>query len=214
MKKFIFIAVLLAICTGVGAQENLYEIKSGKVTMQMDMMGRKITQEIYFDDYGQKQATVMDMRGKTMRSITVDGENIMIDDKEMTAVKMPAFDMGGEKINFNDKSEKNIRRNKIKVIGTEEIAGKECTKYTAAIFLMGQVVKQTAWIYKGVTMKTSVKTDFGEMGMTAVSIEEDIEIPASMFTIPEGVTVQEMDRSRMPQFPNEQDRERLFLNTN
>lgn len=203
MKKFIFIAVLLAICTGVGAQENLYEIKSGKVTMQMDMMGRKITQEIYFDDYGQKQATVMDMRGKTMRSITVDGENIMIDDKEMTAVKMPAFDMGGEKINFNDKSEKNIRRNKIKVIGTEEIAGKECTKYTAAIFMMGQVVKQTAWIYKGVTMKTSVKTDFGEMGMTAVSIEEDIEIPASMFTIPEGVTVQEMDRSRMPQFPNE-----------
>lgn len=167
----------------------------------MDMMGRKITQEIYFDDYGQKQATVMDMRGKTMRSITVDGENIMIDDKEMTAVKMPAFDMGGEKINFNDKSEKNIRRNKIKVIGTEEIAGKECTKYTAAIFMMGQVVKQTAWIYKGVTMKTSVKTDFGEMGMTAVSIEEDIEIPASMFTIPEGVTVQEMDRSRMPQFP-------------
>lgn len=68
---------------------------------------------------------------------------------------------------------------------------------------MGQVVKQTAWIYKGMTMKTSVKTDFGEMGMTAVSIEEDIEIPASMFTIPEGVTVQEMDRSRMPQFPNE-----------
>jgi hypothetical protein len=94
------------------------------------------------------------------------------------------------------------------------VAGKECTKYTAAIFLMGQVVKQTSWIYKGVTMKTSVKTDFGEMGVTAVSIEEDIEIPASMFTIPEGVTVQEMDRSRMPQFPNEQDRERLFLNTN
>ena len=199
MKKFIFIAVLLAICTGVGAQENLYEIKSGKVTMQMDMMGRKITQEIYFDDYGQKQATVMDMRGKTVRGITVDGQNIMIDDKEMTAVKMPSFDMGGEKINFNDKSEKNIRKNKIKVIGTEVVAGKECTKYTAAIFLMGQVVKQTAWIYKG---------------MTAVSIEEDIEIPASMFTIPEGVTVQEMDRSRMPQFPNEQDRERLFLNTN
>lgn len=45
---------------------------------------------------------------------------------------------------------------------------------------MGQVVKQTAWIYKGVT---------------AVSIEEDIEIPASMFTIPEDVTVQEMDRT-------------------
>ena len=64
---------------------------------------------------------------------------------------------------------------------------------------MGQVVKKTAWIYKDVT---------------AVSIGEDIEIPASMFTIPEGVTVQEMDRSRMPQFPNEQDRERLFLNTN
>lgn len=199
MKRFIFIAVLLAICTGVGAQENLYEIKSGKVTMEMDMMGRKVTQEIYFDDYGQKQATVMNMRGKTVRGITVDGSNIMIDDKEMTATKMPGFDMAGEKINFNDKSEKNIRKNKIKEIGTEVIAGKECTKYTAAIFMMGQVVKQTVWVYKGVVLKTSVKTDFGEMGQTAVSIEEDIEIPESMFTIPEGVTIQEMDMSRMPQ---------------
>ena len=197
MKRFIFIAVLLAICTGVGAQENLYEIKSGKVTMEMDMMGRKVTQEIYFDDYGQKQATVMNMRGKTVRGITVDGSNIMIDDKEMTATKMPGFDMAGEKINFNDKSEKNIRKNKIKEIGTEVVAGKECTKYTVAVFVMGQVLKQTVWVYKGITLKSSISTDFGEMVQEATNLVEDVEIPAETFEMPEGIKIQQMSRPPM-----------------
>ena len=72
-----------------------------------------------------------------------------------------------------------------------------CTKYSAAIFMMGQVVKQTVWIYKGITVKTSVKTDFGEMGQTAVKIVEDVEIPASTFEVPEGLKIQEMRRPPM-----------------
>lgn len=38
---------------------------------------------------------------------------------------------------------------------------RECTKYSVALFMMGQVVKQTVWVYKGITLKSSISTDFG-----------------------------------------------------
>ena len=38
---------------------------------------------------------------------------------------------------------------------------RECTKYSVALFMMGQVVKQTVWVYKGITLTSSISTDFG-----------------------------------------------------
>ena len=58
--------------------------------------------------------------------------------------------------------------------------------------MMGQPQKQTVWVYKGITLKSSSSSDFGEMVQTATKIQEDVEIPASMFTLPEGVEIQEM----------------------
>lgn len=204
--------MIAALCLmGIGAQAQgkkgqaaepvqIYEVKSGIVTMEMDMMGRKVVQEIYFDDYGAKQAMIMDFQGKKVRAIEMKGENIMIDDQAKTATKMPAMGMGmgsTEKINFLDKSEKNIKRNKIKELGTETVAGKECTKYSVAVFVMGQVLKQHVWVYKGITLKTSISTDFGEMGMTATSLVEDVEIPAETFEIPEGIEIKTMSGGPM-----------------
>ena len=195
MKKFLIIAALCAFSIGANAQEKLYEVKSGIVTMEMDMMGRTVIQEVYFDDYGAKQATLVEFQGKKLRGVEVKGEMLMIDDAENTAIKLPAMMMGGgsnEKINFLDKSDKNIRRNKIKEIGTETLLDKECTKYTVAVYMMGQVMKQTVWVYKGITLKTSINTDFGEMVQQATNLVEDVEIPATMFEVQEGLEIQTM----------------------
>ena len=135
MKRFAIIAILAAFCVGAHAQEKIYDVKSGKVTMEMDMMGQTIVQEMYFDDYGAKQATVMDMQGQKMRQITQDGSNIMINDADKTAMKMPAMGMmGGEqRINFSNLDEKHVgkflKKNKIEELGEEVIAGKTCKKY-------------------------------------------------------------------------------------
>ena len=195
MKKFLIIAALCAFSIGANAQEKLYEVKSGIVTMEMDMMGRTVIQEVYFDDYGAKQATLVEFQGKKLRGVEVKGEMLMIDDAENTAIKLPAMMMGGgsnEKINFLDKSDKNIRRNKIKELGTETLLDKECTKYTVAVYMMGQVMKQTVWVYKGITLKTSINTDFGEMVQQATNLVEDVEIPATMFEVQEGLEIQTM----------------------
>jgi hypothetical protein len=43
-----------------------------------------------------------------------------------------------------------------------------------------------------------MKTDFGEMGMAATKIQEDVQIDPAMFVVPEGVTIQEMRRPAGP----------------
>ena len=200
MKKLMIIAGLLALCLGAAAQEKIYSVKSGKVTMEMDMMGQKIVQQIYFDEYGAKQATVMEMMGQKMRSIEVDGKNVMIDDAAKTAISMPGMgpQMGGNnKINFLNLDEKTIKKNKIKEEGQEEVAGKMCTKYSYRMLMMGQGVTVHAWVYKGITLKTAIKTDFGEMVTKATKVEEDIQVDPALFVLPEGVEVQEMDMSMM-----------------
>lgn len=193
MKKII-IAAMLLIGIGAQAQEEIrmYDVKSGIITMEMDMMGRKVVQDIYFDDYGAKQAMMIDFQGNKMRAVEVDGEQVMIDDAKKTGMKMPAMGMTNEKINFLDQSPKNIRRNKIKEIGKETFLDRECTVYTVAVFMMGQVVKQTAWVYKGITLKSSITTDWGETVQVATNLVEDVEIPAETFQIPEDIEIQSM----------------------
>ena len=198
MKKLLIIAALFVCGLGAQAQEKLYEVKSGKITMEMDMMGQTMVQEVYFDDYGAKQATVMNMQGQKTRQITQDGSNIMIDDAAKTATKMPAMGMmggGRSEINWSNLDEKTIKKNKIQEAGEETIAGKTCKVYKYKVMMMGQAVSATACVYKGIVLKSSTSTDFGEMGQKATKIEENITIDPSMFTIPEGVKVQEMDMS-------------------
>ena len=192
MKRLVILAVLAAaFCVGAQAQEKLYTVKSGIVTMEMDMMGQKIVQEVYFDDYGAKQATLSDFGGMKSRSIVVDGETVMVNDDEKTAMKMPMMGQR-ETVNFSNLDEKAIKKYKVKELGTETVAGKECKKYEVTLFMMGQPQKQTVWVYKGITLKSSSKSDFGDMNQTATKIQENVEIPASMFTLPAGVKVEEM----------------------
>lgn len=198
MKKLLIIAALLSFCIGAGAQEKIYEVKSGKVTMEMEMMGQAMVQDIYFDDYGAKQVTVSNFQGQKMRILVIDGSNVMVNDADKSAVRMPAMGMGSEnRINWLNLDEKTIKKNKIKEAGEEVVAGKTCKKYEYKVMMMGQPISATAWVYKGITLKTSTKTDFGDMGQTATKIEEDIKVDPALFTIPEGVKIQDMDMSMM-----------------
>lgn len=203
MKKLFFVAALMAVVMGVNAQEAkkdaIYGVKSGIITMEMDMMGQAIVQQIYFDDFGAKQATVSEFGGNKMRTIVLDGQNVMINEAEKTATRMPAMGFGGGRatINYNNLTEQVMKDNKIKELGQETIAGKACKKYSVTMDMMGQSMEQNVWVYKGVVLKTASESEFGAMGQTATKFEENVTVPASMFTVPEGITVQDMDMNMM-----------------
>lgn len=198
MKKILFFAALLSLCIAAGAQEKRYEVKSGKVTMEMDMMGQAMVQEIYFDDYGAKQVTVSNFGGQKMRMLVKDGSNVMVNDAEKTAMRMPAMGPeAAERINFLNLDENTVKKNRVKELGEETVAGKTCKKYSYKVLMMGQAQTVTAWVYKGITLKTSTNTDFGEMVQQATKIEEDVKVDPAMFVIPEGIKIQDMDMGMM-----------------
>ncbi len=164
-----------------------------------------MSQKIYFDDYGRKTATVSGTAERSTRTIVVGEETLMINDAENTATKMPVFGgrggamMGGmgmgmsssKPIDWMNLDAKTIKKNKIKELGEEEIAGVMCKKYSYRVNMMGTFVEQLVWIYQGITMKSESETDFGTMGQTVATLEENVEIPASMFEVPEGCEISE-----------------------
>lgn len=219
MKKMFLAAALLAVVSLANAQapaDAPYGVKSGVITMSMDMMGNEMITETYFDNYGLKTAQVSEgggfgmmgggQQGKTRTIRDKDGAQIQINDEAKTATKMPSFGgMGGgfgggrAQINWNKLTDQVKKENNIKEVGKETIAGKECTKYTMTVDMMGNQSEQTVWIYKGIQLKNEMTTDFGTFGSTCKKFEEK-DVPASMFEVPAGVKVEEMDMSQFGGF--------------
>jgi len=208
MKKLFFAAALVCAVSVAKAQapaDAIYGVKSGIITMSMDMMGQEMVTETYFDDYGKKTAQVSDFGGQKSRTIVVDGEQVRIDDAAKTATKMPSFGgmgggMGRPQINWNKLTDQVKKENNIKELGKETVAGKECTKYSMTMDMMGNQMTQNIWIYKGITLKTAMDSDMGSFGQTATKFQENVEIKADMFTVPAGVKIEEMDMSQFGGF--------------
>ena len=214
MKKMFLAAALLAVVSLANAQAPAnapYGVKSGVITMSMDMMGNEMITETYFDNYGLKTAQVseggfMGGEGKTRTITDKDGAQIRINEAEKTATKFPAggmgFGMGGNRpqINWNKLTDQVKKENNIKELGKETIAGKECTKYSMTTEGFQGPQEQTVWIYKGIQLKNEMSMgDFGTFGSTCKKFEEK-DVPASMFEVPAGIKVEEFDMSQFGGF--------------
>ena len=179
MKKiFAFCAVLLVAATAFG--QNRYGIKSGSYKTEMDMMGQTITNTTYFDDFGAKEVTSMNMMGMEMTQIRKDGTMYMVNKGEKSVQEMPAREGN---INFLNLTDEVVAKNKIKETGKETVSGKECTVYTAEISQMGQTAKATVSVWNGFAMKSVI--DAGGFSITQKVVEvKEGPVDAAMFEIP------------------------------
>ena len=183
-KKLISLMLLLASVAGVASAQNRYGIKSGILTQKSEMGETTI----YFDNYGALEAQKMKMNfmgnEMDMTILRKDGKTYMINASEKQVQEMPDGGMGGNSINFLNLTDAVKSANKIKEAGKETILGKECTKYTMEASQMGMTMTQTVWVWEGIALKTL--TDGGQFtfGNEAVKLEENVEIPASVFEIP------------------------------
>ena len=178
MKKiFAFCAVLLVAATAFG--QNRYGIKSGSYKTEMDMMGQTITNTTYFDDYGAKEVTSMNMMGMEMTTLMKDGKTYMINKGEKSVQEMPAR----ESINYLNLTDEVIAKNKIKETGKETVSGKECTVYTAEISQMGQTAKATVSVWNGFAMKSVIDAGGFAISQKIVEITEG-PVDAALFEVP------------------------------
>ena len=181
MKKYMTVcaALLVAVVALAQAPAKKYGVKSATVKVVTEMMGEKTESTSYFEDFGAKELTQMEMMGMKMTQLSRDGKMYIINADQKQVQEMPAQ----ESVNYLDLTPEVIAKYKVKEVGKETVAGKECTKYTAEIEQMGQKAKVEVSVWQGYAMKS--KVDMGGFGITT-EVKEFKEGPvdAQLFEVP------------------------------
>lgn len=193
-KLFLF-GMLLLIGTSLKAQNKAkYGIKSAIIKKETTLMGQKMESALYFDDYGKKEATELNIKagGIEKRTITIaEGEtNVSIDLSEKKGFRMAIPEAPRD---YRNLTQAEKEKYKIKEAGKEDILGKPCQKYTMEMTQNGMKFDVTLWIWEGITLKSVGTMSNGQFQITdeAKEIQENVAVPADKFVIPEGITIQE-----------------------
>lgn len=200
-----------------GSADQPYGEKSGIVTYKpMDMMGVKVTQTLYFDDYGKKEMreTMVEgnMNGMEMRQHTIDMRdgNVMYhyelenmaagqDRATKNVYKSTLTPEMLESMNVGSLSAKLKTKLGYKEEGKETVAGLEGIKYSVAPDSLNPENRITGVQYKNIQIKLSM----GQMQIIAEKADFDAKVPAEKFKIPEGYTIIDESTQQMPQMPAE-----------
>jgi len=185
------------------------------INMMNNFNSSDMREQIYFDDYGKKTARITVYGENITRTIAVGDTTYTINEKENTATAMPifggarggrssmggfgGFGMGGAQIgqlgdiDWMNLDKKTIRRNKIKELGEEQVAGVTCKKYSMSPSnQMGFTQNITVCVYEGIPLSTVTENDWSTTSQTAQNfIAEDVD-PA-FFTLPKGCKVSEQN---------------------
>lgn len=200
-----------------GSPDQPYGEKSGIITYKpLDMMGVKVTQVLYFEDYGKKEmreTTVEgNMNGMEMRQHTIDLRegNIMYhyelenvsggqDRASKNCYKTTLTPEMLETMNVSSLSEKIKTKLSYKEEGKETVAGVEGIKYSIAPDTLNPTNRITGVQYKNIQIKISM----GQMEIIADKLDFGADIPAEKFKIPEGYTIMDQPSQQMPEMPSE-----------
>ncbi|RJP71540.1 MAG: hypothetical protein C4539_04850 [Ignavibacteriales bacterium] len=184
-----------------------YEVKSGIITYEIEnnMMQGKMTQILYFDDYGAKESretiTEMKMMGQSIKSHKInfnkDGYMYDLDLEKKTGGKMKGLLPQGMEVDINKLSEEMKKEYNMKKIGTENILGKECDVNSMDYAKMN--MKGTVSLWQGLTLKSDIDMGKIKVKTVATKFEENVSVPASKFEVPSDFTIEDMD-AKMQEF--------------
>jgi hypothetical protein len=173
-----------------------YGVESGKVVYEtFEMMGAKVDQTLYFDDYGNTEVreiiSTIEMAGIKVKTHsfdivkdgfayhyelenTVNGKNEA--KKECTKMDMKAYLAGVN--DFSALTEELKKQMDYKEEGTEVVAGVTGTRFS--IKFGNEGTRITGVMYKNINLKS----DMSGFKVVAKSFEENISIPEDKLAIP------------------------------
>jgi hypothetical protein len=198
-----------------GSLDQPFGEERGIVTYKpLDMMGVKVTQTMYFDDYGRKEMretmVAGDMNGMVMRQHTIDirDGNVMYhyelenntggqDRATKNVYKTNLTPEMYEQMNVGTLSEKLKKQLNYKDEGKETVAGLEGIKYSIVPDSTNPTNRVTGVHYKNIPIKVTM----GQMAIIADKVDFDAKVPADKFAVPAGYTVIDQSSQQMPQAP-------------
>ncbi len=162
-----------------------YGIKSGVIFYNAPMDTK---QELYFDDYGAKEVsiTLIDMGMAKSKNIDIrkDGFSYTFEEGKTVGTKRAWYVTNTD---YSKADPKTIERYKVKDLGTETIAGKDCKKFSAE-FGGSPIV---SWTWNNILIKSVTKMGGADFVIEATKIQEG-SVDSKIFELPAGVTFKEM----------------------
>lgn len=173
-----------------------YSVKSGIITMNSSTMGMKQKIIMYFDDYGNKQATKVEqeLMGQkvTQWSIMDTAWVYSFNSEDKTGKKTKKDLEGTDNINFNALTNEMIKKYFIRKKGTSDVAGKTCDVYI--VEYPEARLKGTFYVWKGITLKSHTLVAGMKVNIEAEKIEVDVAIPSSTFKPPKDITFETVEK--------------------
>lgn len=170
-----------------------YELKSGIVEYDTKSMGTNVKQIIYFDNYGEKEATDMAMEiagfKSNTRTLTLDGYTYTLDLLTKTGTKHKLTFLPGKDFDFTNLSEEISKQMNMKKVGSEDFNGKTCDKFTIDNKDLG--MKGSFLVWKGIPLKSEVDISTMKTVMVVKNLQENVKIPSEIFVIPADFTIKE-----------------------
>lgn len=188
-------ALLVAGISNAQEPAKLYGIKSGHLKFETQTSGGTQYNEVWFDDYGRlrKQHDQIQMEGLGNYHTEIlyrDGKmysNAWFDNEKKDEAKMsegPAADAP----NFLEMTEEFMKKNKIEILGTEDIMGRTCTIYTYKQKSLLRTVTRKDWIWQGIVLRMETKGALGANNtMVLKEFTENPQLPASTFDLPANI---------------------------
>jgi hypothetical protein len=158
-----------------------YQIKSGIITFETDMMGIKEKFVLYFDDYGMKEAEE-EYEGEIVKETNLcDGKNMYdIITADKAAYKSGSCYRGiAYRFDWNEISGED-QGTKAKKLPNMTIADKDCESYS---YDMGS----TSTVYAGwknICLYQKTKSQMGAVVKKAIKIEENVSVPSAKLQVP------------------------------
>lgn len=225
MKKFLILVqviglALLIACKSGGngkgsSPEQPFGEESGIVTYKaMDASGVKVTQTMYFEDYGKKETHDMLVVGKMMdvemrrHSVEMRDGNIVYyfelenmaggqDQGQKAAYKTTLTPELFDEMSMVPISAASKAKLDYKEEGKETIAGLEGVKFSVCPDSTNPQNRISGVHYKNILLKVTLP----QMEIIAEKVELGVKVPADKFKVPEGYTVVDQPVEQSPQEP-------------
>lgn len=163
-----------------------YGVKSGVIFYDAPM-GTK--QELYFDDYGAKEVSItsIDLGIAKTKSIEIrkDGFSYTYEEGKTEGTKKAWY--APASTDYSKADPKTLERYKVKDLGTEIIAGKDCKKFSAEFGGAPMI----SWTWNNILIKSTTKMGGADFVIEATKIQ-DGPVNSKMFELPAGVTFKDM----------------------
>jgi len=182
----LLISVLMMMAVSLSAQTKKYDIKSGIVTFELVMKAgpTNITQKLVvsFDDYGMKECKDKYNGDKLTDSFLSDGKILysVVHAKKIAHKRGDALIGTEVRFDWNAISDKDKKEGRAVKIANMKVAGKDCEAYQTTT----ASGKSTFAGWSHILLYYDLHGTASQTTITAVKIEENVNIPPAKFAIP------------------------------